>query len=340
MSAKENSTMRSTVLGAGSWGTALGATLASKGYPVTLWDKDVPVLEQVAQKHENVRYLPGVQLPATLGATADIARALEGAELVVFAVPSPAVRKVAIEAKRHLHAGVPMCSVAKGIEVDTLMTMSEVLEDVLPVQMHPYLTFLSGPSFAKEVAKGLPTAVTIAGRWERISKQVQDALHTKTFRPYTSTDVTGVEVAGCVKNVVAIAAGLSDGMGFGANARAALITRGLVEISRLAVRKGANPMTLAGLSGLGDLVLTCSSDQSRNHTVGFELGQGKKLEDIQKALGQVAEGVINAKSTQALARKLGVEMPISETVYRVLYEGQAPRQAVVELMTRDMKAEL
>ncbi|HEX9291812.1 MAG TPA: NAD(P)H-dependent glycerol-3-phosphate dehydrogenase [Anaeromyxobacteraceae bacterium] len=332
--------MRSTVLGAGSWGTALGATLASKGYPVTVWDKDVPVLDAIAQKHENARYLPGVQLPATLGATADIARALEGAELVVFAVPSQAVRKVAIEAKRLLHAGVPVCSVAKGIEVDTLMTMSEVLEDVLPVQMHPYLTFLSGPSFAKEVAKGLPTAVTIAGRWERISKQVQDAFHTKAFRPYTSTDVTGVEVGGCVKNVVAIAAGLSDGMGFGANARAALITRGLVEISRLAVRKGANPMTLAGLSGLGDLVLTCSSEQSRNHTVGFELGQGKKLDDIQKALGQVAEGVLNAKSTQALARKLGVEMPICEMVYRVLYEGQAPRQAVVDLMTREMKSEL
>ncbi|HTT70966.1 MAG TPA: NAD(P)H-dependent glycerol-3-phosphate dehydrogenase, partial [Anaeromyxobacteraceae bacterium] len=255
--------MRSTVLGAGSWGTALGATLAGKGFPVTLWDKDVPMLEAIARQHENPRYLPGVALPATLGATADIARALEGSEFVVFAVPSPAMRLVTIEAKRFLHAGVPMCSVAKGIEVDTLMTMSEVLEDVLPVPMHPYLTFLSGPSFAKEVARALPTAVTIAGRWERISKQVQDAFHTRTFRPYTSTDVVGVEVAGCVKNVVAIGAGLSDGMGFGANARAALITRGLAEIARLAVRKGANPLTLSGLSGLGDLVLTCSSDQSR-----------------------------------------------------------------------------
>jgi glycerol-3-phosphate dehydrogenase (NAD(P)+) len=331
--------MRSAVLGAGSWGTALGATLASKGFTVTLWDKDTAVLEAVARKRENTRYLPGVQLPPLLGATPDIARALEGAELVVCAVPSQAVRFVAIESKRLLHAGVPLCSVAKGIEVDTLMTMSEVLEDVLPVQMHPYLTFLSGPSFAKEVARGLPTAVTIAGRWERISKQVQDAFHTRSFRPYTTTDVAGVEIGGCVKNVVAIAAGLSDGMGFGANARAALITRGLAEISRLAVRKGANPMTLAGLAGLGDLVLTCSSDMSRNHTVGFELGQGKKLEDVQKEIGQVAEGVLNAKSTHALARKLGVEMPISEMVYRVLYEGQAPRQAVTELMTRETRPE-
>ena len=332
--------MRCTVLGAGSWGTALGSVLASKGFPVTLWDKDVPVLEAIAHRHENTRYLPGVPLPRSLGATPDIARALEGAELVVIAVPSHAMRQVAIEAKRLLHSGTPICSAAKGIEVDTLMTMCEVLEDVLPVPMHPYLTFLSGPSFAKEVARAMPTAVTIAGRWERISKIVADAFHAKTFRPYTSTDVFGVEIGGCVKNVVAIGAGLSDGMGFGANARAALITRGLAEISRLAVRKGANPLTLSGLSGLGDLVLTCSSEQSRNHTVGFGLGQGKKLEDIQREIGQVAEGVLNAKSVHAISRKLGVEMPISDMVYRVLYEGQAPRAAVTELMTREIKAEM
>ncbi len=331
--------MRSTVLGAGSWGTALAATLGSKGFPVTLWDKDVPVLEAIARAHENARYLSGIPLPASVGATADIARALEGAELVVLAVPSHAMRMVAIEAKRFLHAGVPLCSVAKGIELDTLMTMCEVLEDVLPVPMHPYLTFLSGPSFAKEVARGLPTAVTIAGRWDRITKLVQDAFHTRTFRPYTSADVTGVEIGGCVKNVVAIACGMSDGMGYGANARAALITRGLAEIARLAVRKGANPMTLAGLSGLGDLVLTCSSEQSRNYTVGQGLGSGKKLDEIQRAIGQVAEGVINAKSTHVLAHKLGVEMPISEMVYRVLYEGQGPRQAVADLMSREMKPE-
>ncbi len=332
--------MRSTVLGAGSWGTALGATLASKGFPVTLWDKDAPVLEAIARGHENARYLPGVALPALLGATPEIARALEGAELVVFAVPSHAMRLVAIEAKRHIHAGVPLCSVAKGIEVDTLMTMSEVLEDVLPVAVHPYLTFLSGPSFAKEVAGGLPTAVTIAGRWDRISKAVQDAFHTRTFRPYTSTDVVGVEIGGCAKNVIAIAAGFSDGMGFGLNARAALITRGLAEISRLAVRKGANPMTLFGLSGLGDLVLTCSSEQSRNHAVGVGLARGKKLDEIQRELGQVAEGVLNAKSVHALARKLSVEMPISEMVYRVLHEGQPPRAAVSEIMTRETKPEM
>lgn len=331
--------MRCTVLGAGSWGTALGALLASKGCSVTLWDKDVPVLEGIGRAHENARYLPGIPLPPTLGATPDISRALEGTEMVVLAVPSHAMRSVAIEAKRFLHAGVPLCSVAKGIEVDTLMTMHEVLEDVLPVAVHPYLTFISGPSFAREVARGLPTAVTVAGRWERISRAVQDAFHTHSFRPYTTTDVVGVEIGGCVKNVVAIAAGLCDGMGFGENARAALITRGLVEIARLAVRKGANPMTLSGLSGLGDLVLTCSSRQSRNYTVGLGLGQGRVLEDIQQEIGQVVEGVLNAKSTMALASKVGVEMPISQMVYRVLYEGQAPRQAVAELMAREMKPE-
>jgi glycerol-3-phosphate dehydrogenase (NAD(P)+) len=199
---------------------------------------------------------------------------------------------------------------------------------------------LSGPSFAKEVAKGLPTAVTVAARWERVARQVQDAFHCKTFRPYTSGDVVGVEIGGCVKNVVAIAAGISDGMGFGANAMAALVTRGLAEISRLAVKKGANPLTLSGLAGLGDLVLTCSSDLSRNRTVGRGLAAGKKLEDIQKDLGQVAEGVRNARSSRDLAHRLGVEMPITETVYRIINEGLDPREAVTQLMLRETKAEV
>jgi glycerol-3-phosphate dehydrogenase (NAD(P)+) len=332
--------MRCTVLGAGSWGTALASLLAGKGYTVTSWDKDVPVLEDIAKRHRNERYLPGVVLPATLHATPDIQKALEGAELVVLAVPSHAVRQAIIEAKRHVHAGMPIVCVAKGIELETLMTMSEVLEDVLPVPLHPYIAVLSGPSFAKEVAKGLPTAVTVAARWERIAKQVQDAFHTKTFRPYTSGDVVGCEIGGCVKNVVAISAGLADGLGFGANALAALITRGLAEITRLAVRKGANPLTLSGLAGLGDLVLTCSSDLSRNRTVGRALAEGKALEQIQKDLGQVAEGVRNARSARDLAHRLQVEMPITETTYRVLYEGVSPRDAVTALMMRETKPEI
>ncbi len=332
--------MRCTVLGAGSWGTALGSLLAGKGYTVTSWDKDPTVLEEIAKHHRNDRYLPGVTLPAKLHATPDVQKALEGAELVVLAVPSHSVRQVIIEAKRHVHAGTPIVCVAKGIELETLMTMSEVLEDVLPVPLHPYVAVLSGPSFAKEVAKGLPTAVTVAARWERIAKHVQDAFHTKTFRPYTSSDVMGCEIGGCVKNVVAISAGISDGLGFGANALAALITRGLAEITRLAVRKGANPLTLSGLSGLGDLVLTCSSDLSRNRTVGRGLAAGKSLDDIQRELGQVAEGVRNAKSARELALRLGVDMPITDTTYRVLYEGVSPRDAVTALMMRETKPEM
>ena len=332
--------MRCAVLGAGSWGTALASLLAGKGYTVTAWDKDAAVLEDIQRNHRNDRYLPGVTFAATLHASPDVARALEGAELVVMAVPSFAVRPVMIEAKRHVHAGTPIVCVAKGIELDTLMTMSEVLEDVLPVPLHPYVAVLSGPSFAKEVAKGLPTAVTVAARWDRVAKQVQEAFHSKTFRPYTSGDVVGCEIGGCVKNVVAIAAGISDGFGFGANALAALITRGLAEITRLAVKKGANPLTLSGLAGLGDLVLTCSSDLSRNRTVGRGLAQGKTAEQIQQELGQVAEGVRNARSARDLARKLGVDMPITDAVFRVLHEGVSPREAVTALMMRETKPEL
>jgi len=331
--------MRCCVLGAGSWGTALGALLAAKGFPVTTWDKDTAVLDEIAHAHRNERYLPGVPLPPTLLAAPDLTRALEGAELVVLAVPSFAVRQVAIEAKRLVHAGTPIVCVAKGIELETLMTMTEVLEDVFPVPLHPYLAVMSGPSFAREVARGLPTAVTVAARWERIARQVQDAFHTRTFRPYTSSDVVGCEIGGCVKNVVAIAAGISDGLGFGANALAALITRGLAEITRLAVRKGANPLTLSGLSGLGDLVLTCSSDLSRNRTVGRRLAEGGKLEDIEREIAQVAEGVRNARSVHDLSRRLEVEMPISHTVHRLLYENVPPRDAVTALMMRETKPE-
>jgi glycerol-3-phosphate dehydrogenase (NAD(P)+) len=331
--------MRAAVLGAGSWGTALGATLASKDVPVTLWDVDSQVVSSIADRGENTRYLPGVPLPASLTAMDDLEKALDEADLVVVAVPSQVVRLVAQQARPHLADGAVLCSAAKGIELDSLMTMSEVLQDVLPAERHDALTFLSGPSFAAEVARGLPTAVTIAGVSEPVVRRVQDAFHTATFRPYTSTDVVGVEIGGCVKNVVAIAAGICDGLGMGANARAALITRGLAEISRLAVVRGADPLTLVGLSGLGDLMLTCSSTLSRNHTVGVELGRGRSLADIQAAIGQVAEGVLNSRSTRELARRHGVDMPISEAVYRVIYEGYSPETAVVELMTRSTKPE-
>lgn len=331
--------MRTTVLGAGSWGTALASLLAGKGYPVTAWDKDGGVLEDISRNHRNERYLPGVALSANLHASADIVKALEGAELLVLAVPSHAVRPVVIEMKRHVHAGTPIVCVAKGIEQETLMTMSEVLEDVLPVPLHPYVSILSGPSFASEVAKGLPTAVTVAARWERVARQVQDAFHCKTFRPYTSGDVVGCEIGGCVKNVVAIAAGISDGCGFGANAMAALVTRGLAEISRLAVKKGANPLTLSGLAGIGDLVLTCTGDLSRNRRVGLGLGKGRQLDEILVELGEVAEGVITTRSARELALREGVEMPITEEIHAMLYQEKPVAAALMALMGRSRKAE-
>ena len=250
------------------------------------------------------------------------------------------MRSVAVRILPDLPPRAPIVSVTKGVEIDTLMTMSEVLEDVLPVEHHPYLTFLSGPSFAIEVAKGLPTAVTVAAHWHRVAQQVQEAFHTGWFRPYTTHDVIGVEIGGCTKNVVAIATGLADGMGFEANARAALVTRGLAEITRLGIAKGANPLTLSGLAGMGDLMLTCTSVKSRNYRVGYGLGQGRSLEEIQAELGQVAEGVINAKSVRGLAHSLDVDMPISEAVYRLLYDGLTPEGVLRLLLERDLKREI
>jgi glycerol-3-phosphate dehydrogenase (NAD(P)+) len=331
--------MRCAVLGAGSWGTALGSVLASKGVPVTMWDIDAEVLADISQHGRNARYLPDIELPPLQAACPDMAAAVRNADLVVIVVPSHVTRRVALQARDHLAGSAIVCCAAKGIEVDTLQTMSEVLTDVLPARAHHRLTFLSGPSFAVEVARRMPTAVTVAGFDDGVRRVVQEAFSTPAFRVYTTDDVTGVEVAGCVKNVVAIAAGMCDGLGFGANARAALITRGLVEITRLAVCMGAQPVTLRGLAGMGDLMLTCSSPLSRNYRVGFGLGAGRALEDIQAELGQVAEGVHNARSTMALARKHNVDMPICEAVHEVLHGGLSARDAATALMTRTLKPE-
>lgn len=312
--------MQSAVLGAGSWGTAIGYVLASKGFPVTMWDVDAAVLADIDAEHRNSRYLPGAVLPATQGAQTDLATALVGAELVVLAVPSPVMREVAGAAAPHIPAGAMICSVTKGIEVGTLLTMSEVLREVLPEPLHPGLTFLSGPSFAVEVVREFPTAVTIAGADPGATQATQRAFHTHFLRPYVTADVIGVEIAGAAKNVVAIATGIADGLGFEANTRAATITRGLAEITRLAVARGADPLTLAGLAGVGDLVLTCSSVKSRNYRVGYGLGQGRALPQIQAELGQVAEGVVAARSVRALAAREDVEMPICEFVHAILFE--------------------
>jgi glycerol-3-phosphate dehydrogenase (NAD(P)+) len=243
------------------------------------------------------------------------------------------------EAAAFMRPGAPIVTCSKGIENDSLMTMLEVLEDVLPVPLHPYLAVLSGPSFALELVRLMPTAISVAARWERIAREVQAAFTSASLKVYTSIDVVGVELGGAVKNVIAVGAGIAEGLGYGDNTRAAIITRGLVEISRLAARKGANPLTVSGLSGMGDLVLTCTGDLSRNRRVGFELGRGKALNEILGDMEMVAEGVKNARSVHQLAEKLKVDVPICEAVYGVLYEGLSPSEAVVQLMGRAPSAE-
>lgn len=331
--------MQVAVLGAGAWGTALAKVLADKDNPTVLWSHRPDLAVAINEENVNHRYLPAARLPKTLRATGDLQDALRDAELVVVVVPSHALRNVVREARQHIPTGALLCSATKGIENDSLMLMSEVLLDELGDNSLARLTYLSGPSFAKEVALGQPTAVVVAGAGRRETLAVQHAFATERLRVYSSTDVTGVELGGAVKNVMAIAAGACDGLGFGHNARAGMITRGLAEMGRVAGKMGANPLTLAGLSGLGDLILTCTGDLSRNRTVGFELGKGRTLEDILATLGHVAEGVKTTKSTYDLARKLGVEMPIVQEVYRVLYENKSPRQAVTDIMTRPLTHE-
>ncbi|RMG17110.1 MAG: NAD(P)H-dependent glycerol-3-phosphate dehydrogenase [Deltaproteobacteria bacterium] len=331
--------MRVTVLGGGSWGTALADLLARKGHATRLWMRSEEVAAAINERHENVRYLKGHALPEALEATTDLPGALSGAEAVVVVVPTPAIREVMGRCREAIPTGVPIVAASKGIEQGSLMTVAEILADVLPESLQPYLAFLSGPSFAKEVCAQHPTAVTIAAWWPKIAAEVQALFSAPYFRTYTSHDVVGVEIAGALKNVIAIGAGIADGLGFGHNARAALITRGLAEIQRLGVGMGANPLTFMGLAGMGDLLLTCTGSLSRNRTVGFELGRGKKLATILDELGMVAEGVKTAKSARELAQREGVEMPITEEVYRVLYEDKDPKQAVVDLMTRDLKRE-
>jgi len=331
--------MNVAVLGAGAWGTALAKVLADKQNPTILWSHRREVADTINEEHVNRRYLPSAELPPTLRATHDLEEALRGAELVVVVIPSHGLRAVVRDARRHVPGSALLCSASKGIENESLMLMSDVLLDELTHAVQPRLTYLSGPSFAKEVAARMPTTVVIAGTSERETETVQHAFATDRFRTYASPDVMGVEIGGALKNVIAIAAGVSDGLGYGHNTRAGLITRGLAEIGRLAACKGANPLTLAGLAGMGDLVLTCTGELSRNRTVGFELGKGRTLGDILATLGHVAEGVKTTKSAFDLSNKLSVDMPITAEVFRILYEDKAPQQAVVDLMTRALSKE-
>ena len=328
------------VIGGGSWGTALAKLLAEKGNHVTLWCHEPDLAVSINHTHENTTYLPGFALPSTLIATNDLEQCLHKRDMIVSVPPSHVVRRVMKPIADIMPTGVPIVSATKGIENDTLMLVSEILEDVLPVHCHPYLCYLSGPSFAKEVAARKPTAVTIASYNHKLAEKVQHAFSNEVFRAYTSYDVIGVEIGGAVKNVIAIAAGAVSAMELGHNATAGMITRGLAEINRLAVRMGANPLTLSGLAGMGDLVLTCTGGLSRNRTLGFKLGQGKSLTEILSETNTVAEGVKTSKSVYDLSKKVDVEMPIAEQVYKVIHEGKEARQAVKDILSRELRPEM
>ena len=328
------------VIGGGAWGTALAKLLADNGNAVTLWVHETDLCETINATHENTLYLPGFTLPPNLVATNDLSHAVRGREMILSVPPSHVLRNVMEQVADEIPIGVPIVSATKGIENDTLMLVSEILEDVLPIHCHPYLTYLSGPSFAKEVAAHKPTAVTVASYNHKLAEKVQRTFSNDTFRAYTTYDVIGVEIGGAVKNVIAIAAGAVSAMELGHNAMAGMITRGLVEMNRLAVRLGANPLTVTGLAGMGDLVLTCTGGLSRNRTLGQQLGHGKSLPEILAETHTVAEGVKTSKSVYDLARKMEVEMPIAEQVYKVIYEAKDARQAVKDILGRELKAEM
>lgn len=330
---------RITVVGGGAWGTALGDLLARKGgvAAVTLWAREPEVVESVNREHRNHVFLPGAVLDPALRAESDLATAVRGADVVVSAAPTHAVREVMARAAPSVGPRALVVSVSKGLDPERVQTPSCVLGDVLPNATA--IAALSGPSFAEEVYQRQPTAVVAAARDGAVAQQVQQVFSTSYFRVYSSTDVLGVELAGALKNVIALAAGILEGLGLGHNTRAALITRGLAEITRLGVALGAEPATFAGLAGMGDLILTATGPLSRNHTLGVELGRGKRLEDALAGRASVAEGVNTARSAVTLGERHGVELPIAREVHAVLFLGKAPRQAVADLMERELKAE-
>jgi glycerol-3-phosphate dehydrogenase (NAD(P)+) len=323
--------MNCFVIGNGGWGTALGMTLAGNGHDVTVWGPFAEEIDSIRRAGENTAYLPGVKIPPAIQWTSDPADA-KNADLIVLVVPSRFVRTTLETFKPHLRSDALIVSATKGLDEKTHQRMSEVAADVLE---HP-VAILSGPSHAEEVARGVPTAVTVAGEK---AEAVQQAFTGKTFRVYTSDDVIGVELGGALKNIIAVAAGIVDGMGLGDNSKAALMARGLAEITRLGTALGANPETFSGLSGVGDLIVTCGSRHSRNRAVGERLGKGESLQEIMGGMKQAAEGVWNAAAARDLAREHGIEMPITEEVCRIVEDGKDPRQALNDLMTRTPKQE-
>lgn len=327
------------VIGAGSWGTGLAIALAPRFHTLSLWARTSVQASQIEQSRENGRYLPGLTLPNHLHVTANLEAALDSAEIVLSAVPSEFTRDLYSRMLPFLEAGMTLVSATKGLENGTLLRMSEVIQQTVAARFTPQVAVLSGPTFAKEIAKGDPAAVVIAAQDLNTAEKIQQAFSTPRLRFYTSNDVIGVEIGAALKNVIAIAAGICYGLGLGSNSIAALVTRGLAEITRLAIVLGGNPRTLAGLAGLGDLVLTTTGDLSRNRHVGVELGKGRQLDEILKEMGMVAEGVGTCRAAQALGRQVDVEMPITEKMFEILYESKEPQTAIRELMERPLTTE-
>jgi len=327
------------VIGAGAWGTALAKHLAEKGLEVRLWAYERDVVNAINTSHENPVFLKGVPLPSNLTATFSLVETVSGRDGVLFAVPSHLTRSVLHQLTPYISDPLPFVCATKGIEEHTAKLMTQVMEDELRPSIHHSLMVLSGPSFASEFSVGKPTAVCLAGPDQQLVRRFQSALMTPVLRVYADTDVIGVQLGGALKNVMALAAGVIDGLDLGLNARAALITRGLAEIIRLGVAMGADPRTFYGLSGVGDLVLTCTGTLSRNHSVGVRLGQGEKLETILAGMQAVAEGVRTSRAALILARRYQIDMPIIQEINAVLYDGKSCRKAVTDLMERDAKSE-
>jgi glycerol-3-phosphate dehydrogenase (NAD(P)+) len=327
------------VIGGGSWGTTVAA-IAAANAPTTLWARDPELAAHIDTGHENARYLPGVRLPETLHASASLEAVCGDADVIVLGVPSHGMRAVLCDARTSIGADVPVVSLAKGIEQGTLARMTEVAAEVLVGHDPARIGVLSGPNLAREVAAGQPTATVVAVGDAAVGEELQQLFFSPTFRVYTNPDVVGCEMAGALKNVLAIGAGIADGLGYGDNTKAALMTRGLAELARLGIAMGGDPLTFAGLAGMGDLIATCSSPQSRNRHVGVELGKGRTVDDVVNEMNMVAEGVKTTAAVLELAARHDVEMPLASFVGRVLYEGARPADLVPELMLRKAKPEL
>jgi glycerol-3-phosphate dehydrogenase (NAD(P)+) len=329
------------IIGAGSWGTALAIVLSRsrKPHAISIWAREPEIVESLRSRHVNEIFLPGFELPSEVAATGEILEAVRDAGIVLGVMPSQHARELYAQIVPHLSPGAAIVSATKGLEPDTLLRMSEVVAQAHASGKNLRIAAISGPSFAREVARGDPTAIVIASTDAHLAAEVQEEFSGPTFRLYTNSDVAGVELGGSIKNVIAIAAGVTEGLGLGHNTLAALITRGLAEMSRLAIAMGGKPETMSGLAGMGDLVLTCTGDLSRNRSVGVELGKGRRIEEIMSGMRMVAEGVPTTAATRTLAQRMGIEMPITEQMHAVLYEGRSPRDAIRQLMERRLKGE-